>query len=81
MLQDQIAIVTGASSGIGRAVALAYAREGAHVVVSDLDEAGGQGIGAAQNRRSAASRSCPGISVTPAWLAAAASSRWWLTVL
>lgn len=42
MLQDQIAIVTGASSGIGRAVALAYAREGAHVVVSDLNEAGGR---------------------------------------
>lgn len=42
MLHDRIAIVTGASSGIGRAIALAYAREGAHVVVSDLDEAGGR---------------------------------------
>jgi NAD(P)-dependent dehydrogenase (short-subunit alcohol dehydrogenase family) len=37
-LQDRVAIVTGADSGIGRAVALAFAREGAHVVVSYLEE-------------------------------------------
>jgi hypothetical protein len=37
-LKDRVAIVTGADSGIGRAVALAFAREGAHVVVSYLDE-------------------------------------------
>jgi len=38
----KVAIVTGASSGIGRVSALFYAREGARVVVSDLDEKGGQ---------------------------------------
>ncbi len=38
----KVAIVTGASSGIGRSTALFYAREGAKVVVSDIDEAGGQ---------------------------------------
>lgn len=41
MLQDKVCLVTGAASGIGRAIALAYAREGAKVVVSDVDSAGG----------------------------------------
>lgn len=41
-LKDKVAIVTGAGSGIGRAIALQYAQEGAKVVVSDVDVAGGQ---------------------------------------
>jgi NAD(P)-dependent dehydrogenase (short-subunit alcohol dehydrogenase family) len=36
-LHDRIAIITGAGSGIGRATALACGREGAHVVIFDLD--------------------------------------------
>lgn len=41
-LQDKVAIVTGASSGIGLAIARQYAAEGAKVVLSDLNEQAGQ---------------------------------------
>lgn len=37
-LQDKAALITGGDSGIGRAVALAFAREGADVLISYLDE-------------------------------------------
>ena len=41
-LEGKVAVVTGAAMGIGRASALAFAREGASVVVADIDEAGGR---------------------------------------
>lgn len=39
----QVVLVTGAAAGIGRATALAFAREGLKVVVSDVDAANGEG--------------------------------------
>src|ERR1700733_1005386 len=39
LLQNQIAVITGAGSGIGRAIASGYAREGAQVTLLDLNEA------------------------------------------
>jgi NAD(P)-dependent dehydrogenase (short-subunit alcohol dehydrogenase family) len=41
ILENKVAIVTGAGSGIGRAIAVKYAEEGAKVVVSDVNEKGG----------------------------------------
>jgi len=38
MLKDKNCIITGSGRGIGRAAALLFAKEGGHVVVSDLDE-------------------------------------------
>lgn len=38
-LKDKVAIVTGAASGIGREIALTYAREGAKVAIADLNQA------------------------------------------
>jgi NAD(P)-dependent dehydrogenase (short-subunit alcohol dehydrogenase family) len=40
-LEDKVALITGASSGIGRESALLFAREGAKIVAADVDDAGG----------------------------------------
>jgi NAD(P)-dependent dehydrogenase (short-subunit alcohol dehydrogenase family) len=37
LLQNHIAVITGAGSGIGRAIALGYAREGASVATLDIN--------------------------------------------
>jgi NAD(P)-dependent dehydrogenase (short-subunit alcohol dehydrogenase family) len=47
LLDDKAALVTGAASGIGRATAVAFAREGARVMLADVDETGGRDAAAA----------------------------------
>ncbi len=41
-LQDKVALITGAGSGIGRATAICFADEGARIVACDMDAAGAQ---------------------------------------
>jgi NAD(P)-dependent dehydrogenase (short-subunit alcohol dehydrogenase family) len=43
-LANKVAVITGAGSGIGRESALLFAREGARVVVADVNEAAGQAV-------------------------------------
>ena len=43
LLKDRISIVTGGSSGIGRGIALEFAREGARMVIADIQESPLQG--------------------------------------
>lgn len=43
-LKGKVVIVTGGASNIGRAIALAFSKEGSKIVVVDLDEEGGQRV-------------------------------------
>ena len=45
-VQGKVVIVTGGASGVGREDALLFAREGARVVVTDVNEAGGRAVAA-----------------------------------
>src|SRR5438874_1087505 len=65
-LKDKSAIVTGAASGIGKDIALVYAREGAKVAIADLNKAAAEATaneGAAHGVR--ANVICPGFVRTP----------------
>jgi len=49
ILQDKVVFITGGGSGIGRACAIAYAAEGAKVVVVDLDQHSAEGTAHSAN--------------------------------
>ncbi|HEV3111120.1 MAG TPA: SDR family NAD(P)-dependent oxidoreductase [Candidatus Binataceae bacterium] len=46
LLTDKVAIITGGGDGIGKGVALTYAKFGAHVVIADLNPAAGDAVAA-----------------------------------
>ncbi|MBS1791467.1 MAG: SDR family NAD(P)-dependent oxidoreductase [Acidobacteria bacterium] len=41
-LKDKVAVITGAGSGLGRAIAIRFAEEGARIVIAELNEAKGE---------------------------------------
>jgi NAD(P)-dependent dehydrogenase (short-subunit alcohol dehydrogenase family) len=47
LLEGKVALVTGAAAGIGRAIAESYAREGASVMVTDIDADGASAVASA----------------------------------
>jgi 3-oxoacyl-[acyl-carrier protein] reductase len=55
-LDNKIALITGSSSGIGKAVALAFAREGAHLALNYPDDSQAQNAAEVQNAISTLSR-------------------------
>ncbi len=44
VLKNKVALVTGAGSGIGKAIAILYAKEGAKVIVNDINEENGKSV-------------------------------------
>ena len=44
LLENKVTLVTGAGSGIGKAIAILYAKEGAKVIVNDIGEENGQSV-------------------------------------
>ena len=63
-LEGQVALVTGGGNGIGQATALAFAREGARVVVCDVDGGGGEDT-VVQIREAGGAQYSPNMSNSP----------------
>ena len=64
--EGQVAIITGAASGIGRALALALCAEGATVVVSDVDAVGVEAVAAEINKKNGGRADPVAVDVTDA---------------
>ena len=64
-LENKVALITGGGSGIGRASAEMFAREGAKIMVSDLDEATAAETQSAIREQAAMPPSLPEMSPTP----------------
>ena len=58
-LEGKVAIITGAASGIGRASAILFAREGARIALADVDREGGEAVAAEITREGGAAAFIP----------------------
>lgn len=64
-MTDKVVLITGGASGIGRAAALAFAREGARVVIGDVNVSGAESV-VATIKNTGGQASCLPVDVTKA---------------
>ena len=62
LLENKVALVTGGAMGLGEATAIQYARQGARLIIADVNEQARQTVATIRAARLA---SCPPISPAP----------------